>query len=311
MRRFFVAALAIAAVSTNAQTYFPMKEGAVLEYKYLDDKGKPMRNEFREERYTRFTVDKVWGDSVANVSIEEPLLKRFANWKSLSTMVEDVNYGDVRVRSNGVVTENLQMMMPYPEIFPRLNSEEENIRFKVDVEAASQLPRELKAGDELPEERYRWTFSSYLAEDADDEIKEQMLDMMDAMAKQMDAIGLKSDKPTNLVFAESIVVPNRKVVGMETVETPAGKFKCWKITWEMVGPSERMVGMPTREEIEEAVIALGGNASDVRGMRPSNSTLLTEYVDYVSPEIGLVRREKRNFRGNKIEETIELTTYKR
>lgn len=59
VREILMAGLLFVAGAAEAHSFIPMREGVVLEYKYYDDKGRALRNEWDDERWLRLTVEKV------------------------------------------------------------------------------------------------------------------------------------------------------------------------------------------------------------------------------------------------------------
>lgn len=64
MKKLLFTLVALVATNAGAQTFFPMKQGAVLEYEYRDGKGHPMRDKWRNGRWLRMTVEQTWGDTL-------------------------------------------------------------------------------------------------------------------------------------------------------------------------------------------------------------------------------------------------------
>ncbi len=284
--------LLLTAAPVGAQTFFPIKKGVVLEYKYYNAKGKPLRNAWRNERFLRFTVEETWGDSIANVAIESDGLERALGITELKSAAANINYGDVSVTEDALTFENMQWIFPaLPAFFDNFyeGGEVESI-YKAELSATSRLPKELKIGDVLPDEEYHALFTEEPIDDSEeeDEDKEFMYFLMER--------GL--DWPTKADISVDAVVRNRRVEAFERVKVRAGEWECWKISYEVVGPMEKIVGMPTKEEMEAAGLYMNFN---------SEVTTIIKYIDYISPEVGLVKRDKFNFRGNKVEETMELT----
>lgn len=291
MRKTLLICLLILGCEVAGAQFIPMRKGAVLEYKYLDGKGRALRDAWRNERFLRMTVEDVWGDSVANVAIENEALKRLSgNWM-VKDAVADLAYGDVRVTADGVTLDNMQWIFSgTPEFFSHLPEdmpEDESERvmpFGVDVDALHFLPAKMAAGDSLPEERYTVIWRENLTEKGMEYRREYFDEMREYMQGEF-----KGSLAMDLSF--KAVIRNRRVEGLERVAVPAGEWECWKLSYEVVGPMEEIIGLPNmfRRETAPPVI---------------------RYVDYMSPEVGLVKREKLNYRGNKVEETMVLTSVK-
>lgn len=299
----------------SAQTYFPMREGATLEYKYYDDKGRALKDDWRKERWTRLTVDKMWGDSVANVAVEDGVLVQLAKDKLWEPAVESLGYGDVRQTATGTTMDNVQLLMPFPALLiNNFKGGPEGGRLGVEISNSSTLPRELNVGDTLPEEHYRWTYQTFFDSSLSAEEREQYEQMVreeqDNAAGQIEELGLKSKTSSTYTLTSSIVVRGRVVEGRETVQTPAGEFECWKITYEMVGPSERLLGFPTYEEVIDAIVSAGGTPDNINGYIGPSNGVITKYVDYIAPSVGLVRREKLSDTGRRVKEVTVLEKLK-
>jgi hypothetical protein len=310
-----IAAFAAAVSPVDAQTYFPMKKGAVLEYKYFDSDGKPLRDRYRNERWTRFGVEEVWGDSVANVVIENETFARLTGVEAARDVIDGISYGDVRVTPTATVFENI-MWTFMPESLAitsadhdkaidqneMLKSVSEGVRILATVSATVSLPRELHVGDELPEVRYQAVFAEELPEETlakrtelIDQAKQQIaqidLGALDPSVRDMFELVNEMDVSKPTATTQTAVIRNRRVVAQERL----GGYDCWKITYDIVGPTERTPGMPR--------FKVGAN-----GMLQRDESVppIFGYVDYISPEVGLVKREKLNFRGNKVEEVMSL-----
>ncbi len=286
--------LLLVAVPASAQSFFPMKKGAVLEYKYYDDKEKPLRDQWRNERWIRFTVDEVWGDSVANVTVENEAMARLAKNVLVQQAIADISYGDVRVTDRGVEFDNMQWLFTgIPAMFTSMPGEMpeealENITpYRAELTAAHFLPANMAVGDLLPDERYELLFIEQVTE----ELKEKREEQFSEAESEMMMHGETASLPRQINFSSKAVISNRKVEAFEKATTPAGTFDCWKISYEVVGPTESVVGIPEQFNIQ-------------------NTPTIFKYVDYISPEVGLVKREKMNYRGNKAEETMLLVSVK-
>ncbi len=292
MKNIFLLLLLVS-FSATAQTFFPMRKGAVLEYKYRDEKGKTLRDSWRNERFLRFTVEEIWGDSVANVVVENEAFERYAKNTSIQPAIADLCYGDVRVTPQEVIFDNMQWLFTgippenfayMPEELPKGDKYFEGFTFRVRADAVSTLPRELHAGDSLPDWRYEVVYREEITEELAARRKESYAEMEEIM---MSEFGERWKAPETMGISLTASVNNRYVVGKEMVTVPAGEWECWKITYEVVGPTERNIGIPER-------------------FQPRVAPVVTKYVDYMSPEVGLVRREKMNGTGRKVEEMMEL-----
>jgi hypothetical protein len=91
---------------------------------------------------------------------------------------------------------------------------------------------------------------------------------------------------------------NRKVEAFEKVETQAGAFDCYKITYELV--------------VSDAnpFVIIHSDGMGVGGFPQQNAPEGIKCIDWLSPEVGLVKREKYNARG-KLQEVVQLESYTR
>ncbi len=316
---FLTAILTVAILPVSAQTFFPMKKGTVLEYKYYDDKGKPLRDQWRNERWTRLTVEDTWGDSIANIVIANETFERLAGVEALRETIDGISYGDVHTTPTEVVFENvLWFFMPEnllkasADMDEMLKSNEmmramsEGSKTTVTLSATASLPRELHVGDVLPDVRYEAVYKEEVLEEALAKRQDIMNTAKETIAHiNLDAInidestratleavmGMDLSKPT--ATTQTAMISNRRVVAFEKV----GDYDCWKITYRIVGPTEHTPGIPR--------FKIGANGMPELDQTPP---AITDYIDYISPEVGLVKREKLNFRGNKVEEVMKLTS---
>ncbi len=302
MRHTILFVMALTVMSAGAQTFIPMKKGTVLEYKYYNNKGKQLRNEYRDERWLRFTVDEVWGDTVANITVENENIARFAVMnKPLKRTTTELAYGDVSVTAAGVTFDNMRWLFPQvPSVFHfytvsdngknytggHFGSDGESY-YRVELSAASFLPHELHVGDKLPDEQYRALFVEVMSE--------KKLESREQLQDDLREHFNDNAPPASINIDDRASIINRRVEAFENVSVPAGVFECWKISYELVKPEFKVLGIPEEQLIKENIISDG----------PPE---ITKYIDYISPEVGLVKREKLNFRRNKAEETMVLTT---
>jgi hypothetical protein len=288
----------LAAVPAGAQTFFPMQKGAVLEYRVQDRKGKALRDSWKNERWMRLTVEELWGDSVANVVIENETFERLAKDTTLVGVVEGLSYGDVVVKADEVVFDNL-MWTFIPTRFSDYGYDE---KYTVSPVSSASLPKDMNVGDSLPNVHYRAIFYEQLT-DSLKRVREEWRSGEHSIEAHFRRAGMEPPKtPLTYDYEHRATITGRRVVAMETIETPAGEFECYRVTYKMVGPTQRSIGhynYSIRNGIPEAV------------RDDEKPPVVTEYIDYISPEVGLVRRDKLNFRGNRAEETMILTTIKR
>ncbi len=286
-------------LATVAQTFIPMQKGAVLEYKYYDAKGKPLRDQWRNVRWLRFTVDEVWGDSVANVTIESEAMARLSKNILVQQAIADISYGDVRVTAAGVEFDNMQWLFTgIPAMFALLPGDmseevqkealDEIAPYRAELSATHFLPADMAVGDSLPDERYELIYREQVTEELK---KKRDKEYAETEGEMMMARGETVSLPRRIDLSSKAVIRNRRVEAFEKATTPAGTFDCWKISYEVVGPTESVVGFPPQMNMER-------------------TTPMVKYVEYVSPEVGLVKREKMNYRGNKAEETMVLESIK-
>ncbi len=181
------------------------------------------------------------------------------------------------------------LIPPFPAMFNSL-SEDENTAYRLELSATSQLPRKLNIDDSLPDETWQALFKEVLGEEEANKRKAQL----DRMKSEMEMAGEEMPlRSTTIDFDYKASVTNRKVEDKKIVTTPAGEWECWAIGYDVVGPSTSITGLP--KERQEVM---------------SGTPVITRYIDYLSPEVGLVKREKMNFRGNKVEETMVLESVK-
>lgn len=304
MKHLFLLALALTVMSAGAQTFIPMRKGAVLEYKYYNAKGKLLNDEFRKTRFLRFTVDEVWGDTVANVTVENEYLARFAVMNEpLKRTTTELAYGDVSVTAEGVTFDNMRWLFPQvPSVFHFYTVSDNGKNYtgghfgsdgksyyRVEVSATSHLPRELHVGDKLPDEQYRALFVEVMSE--------KKLESREQLQDDLRVHFNDNAPPASLNIEDRASIINRRVDAFEKVSVPAGEFECWKISYELVKPEFKVLGIPEEQLLKENIIS-------------DNLPLIVKYIDYISPEVGLVKREKLNFRGNKVDEVMVLESIK-
>lgn len=293
------------AAAASAQV--PMRQGAVLEYAYTDSKGKELRDEWRNTRFLRMTVDQVWGDSVANVHIDNENFTRLNKHEAIEEFIGDLQWGDVLRTADGWSLENMQWMVsPLMSMFRMLGNDiapdethNRDVMFRPTLTASSYLPRELHVGDSLPDEQVKVVWEQVLSDEAQREMDARLEEINSRMAER----GMGS-MPKKFDFVISASITDRRVVGFEKVKTPAGEFECWKIAYNLVGPKEGIAGMPDFSTFLDGMD--GGGAHMTTRMGGGGGTLVTPCVDYISLEVGLVRRERMNDSGKKIAEIMEL-----
>lgn len=276
-------------------SFAPARKGAVLTYGYYDVKGKVLRDDYKDVRFLRFMVEEVWteGDTVVNFAIENEALARKIDFVLLKPAIEGLSYGDVRVTPTEVVFENMQWLFsPLPGWFAWLGEYDDVDHYGTyvleELSATSRLPRVMNIGDALPDENFRALFVEKLSEKM---VEERERDREER--EVMRGFGRASrQRPIADSYEVTAKVRNRRVEGLERVSVPAGEWECWKISYESVGPVEKRVGMEWMHD-------------DEREVAPA-----VKHVDYVSPEIGLVKREVYNNRGRKVVEIMQLDSIK-
>lgn len=316
-------ALLVVPLMAQENYYFPAKKGARLTYKFYNAKGKPLKDDFKNERWMTFTVDEVWPETngaVMNVTVRNQSYDRFASVKSIARLMEDVSYGDVKVAGDSVTLDNVLtqgMMTPYPDHFTYMASdrnlargnddedEEEGEVQSVELTALYTYPREMKVGDQLPDrEVFNGRYITELSEKAKAERDEQMKEI-DMELRMMGHGGMgHGGSMSEPAFYIKAKMKDRKVEAQEKVTTPAGTFDCYRISYKFVR-DEGLEGM------ENFSMGMGGGMYAVvtMGGGPAPEPEGTKYVEWISPEVGLVKREKYNPRGKKVEETMVLEEY--
>lgn len=275
----------------SAQTYFPMREGAVLEYRYYNDKGKALRDAWRNERFTRLMVEKMWGDSIANVAIENETFERLKGDYYLGDIIDATSYGDVVVREGEVLFENVMWtFIPWELDTCDRSPESLKTNFEVAMSSTARLPRVLNIGDSLPEVRYKAIFTERVSPEELSKRKNREPGEFEMMLTEQ---GTKFNlSPTERV-EENGVVRGRRVVGHETV----GRYDCFKIEYELVGPAISSSTRPSSVSFIDGVASVDYDYP---------APMVIKYADYISPEVGLVRREKMNGTGRRVEEIMQL-----
>lgn len=233
---------------------------------------------------------------MANVLVDnENLARPAAANEPMKRTVSEMSYGDISITEEGVIFENMWWIFPQiPYIFNFYLIEPNGILngdifcsdgdsyYRVELSATSFLPHELQVGDKLPDERY----SALFVEELSERQRKMRKELSGSYALRT---GDKLPVTSNIQDRASIV--NRRVDAFLSITVPAGDFECWKISYESVKPETKMLGLP--EGVDTFV----------------TDPMATKYIDYLSPEVGLVKREKLNWRG-KVEETMVLETIK-
>ena len=294
-------------VAAQDKTYFPATKGAELTYKYYNARGKALKDEYKKERWMKFTVEEVWPEQdgmVINVAIGNETLDRLAADEGFKATVDNLSYGDVKIADGMVTTDNMQWIVSsIPEFFSYIKGED--MKYRLELAALSSFPQEMAVGDTLPGENImeaKWY--EMLTEEEKQEREESMKEFrmeFQAMGGHFYGSGadFSSDRP---IFTVTATTRNRKAEAVETVVTPAGTFECYKITYEVVRPDNG--GFGSISVVFHGDMMMGG--PHMRQQEDPSD----KYADWVSPEVGLVKREKYNQRG-KVTERMILETYKK
>ena len=301
-----LSALCAAGVSAQAQDncYFPTRKGAELSYKYYNARGKELKNQWKDKRWMKFVVEEVWPSDdgmVINVGISNDIIGRMAKTPTLELAAENFAYGDVKIEGDRVTLDNMQWLADViPEMFLYMMGSgwTSDSQYQVDVIAQTTFPRLMTVGEELPDENI---LDARYSEVLTPEQQAERDEMMKEMRAEMEVIS----RANNFTVAGDFSISakgqtrKRKVEAFEKVETPAGAFDCYKITYELIVP-DRMFGGGMIVFHDGG--AMGGNRFEQQE-QPG-----IKYADWISPEVGLVKREKYNDRG-KLQEVMRLESY--
>ena len=300
--------LCAGAASAQEKYYFPATKGAELTYKYYNQRGKALKDQWKKERWMKFVVEDVWPQDngmVINVGVGNEVIERLAGSKSLAAVAENMAYGDVKIEGDSVTLDNMQWVADVvPEMFSYISSgREEGPTFGVTLTALSSFPRNMQVGDVLPDENILDAkYEEIVSEEVQAERQARMKEMEAEFMAMAPGFGRMGSMPTSFSISAKAQTRNRKVEAMETVQTPAGSFECYKITYELVIPNSGF-GLGMR------MIHVGPDGmmmGDDREPEPEG----IKYADWISPEVGLVKREKYNNRG-KLQEMMRLESYKK
>lgn len=291
-------------IASAQEPFFPMKEGTVVEYEFKDAKGRALRDQWRAERWMRLNVEQVWGDTLANVHIENQELERLGKFEQLVPIIADLQYGDVLSTKTGVSFDNVQWYFsPVHQIFSYMRDdgrsytpEDERDKFHPVLSTTSHLPRGLKAGDTLPDEQIKVLYEHTMGEKKQARMRE-VADEINVETQMEGRLDFKMPDRFDLTVTGSIT--DRRVEGQEKVQTTAGEFECWKIAYNIVGPKHGVAGLPDKY-VNLGDEPMGGNPDS-----PAPPTI-TPMIDYVSPLVGLVRRETLSDNCKKVVEVMEM-----
>lgn len=306
-----LSALCVAGVSAQDNCYFPTRKGAELSYKYYNARGKAIKDQWKNERWMKFKVEDVWpgedGGMVINVGIGNETIERMAKSRTLSPVAENLSYGDVKIEGDRVTLDNIQWLAEVtPEWFTYMlaNETETSSQYEVNLMAQTSFPRNMSVGQELPDEEIlNAKYKEILTQEQQAERDKQMQEMKDEMKAITASVGgaMVGGSFGDFSISAKGNTRNRKVEAFEKVETPAGTFDCYKITYELVVPTGGFGGF---------IGSVGMNFDPMMGggfpqqQEPDG----VKYADWISPEVGLVKREKYNGRG-KLQEVMRLEAY--
>lgn len=309
--------ICVGAASAQEKTYFPTTKGAELTYKYYNARGKALKDEWKNERWMKFTVEDIWPQEdgmVINVAVRNETIDRIAKKKPLETAAEDLSYGDVKIEGGTVTTDNMQWLVdPMPNYLSYL-PDDHKIPYRVELAALSSFPREMAVGDTLPDEdMYDAQWKEVLTEEQiaeREKAMEEMKDRMKELEMEMMSVGGRvlfsgSSSGSTAGITVKASTRNRKIEAVETVVTPAGTFECYKMTYELVRPGGSGFGGMSITVMHGGGMMMGGPH-----MMGQQQTPADKYTDWISPEVGLVKREKYNERG-KVQERMVLESYKK
>lgn len=271
-----IIAILVAAAPGMAQNYyFPAVKGAQLTYKHYDERGRQMKDKDRKPVWTTFTVEDVWpgenGGMVINVLIENQQTAGINRKVYEGAYVDNMIFGDVKIEGDSVVLDNMQgLLLRALGNIPRKNANYESVEIKMN--AVMVFPRELHVGLELPD---RTVLDASVKMNQTSEAAERDREMLMAIYAEAGIFRDPGNKASVYSYA-SATIKNWRVEGEEKVETPAGVFECYKITY-----------------ILEAYYS---------------SIMEIAYAEWISPQVGLVKKVEYA-RKDKVAETMVLESY--
>lgn len=305
-----LAALCAAGVSAQAQDncFFPTRKGAELSYKYYNARGRELRNQWRDKRWMKLVVEDVWPSEdgmVINVGVGNDLIDRMAKTHMLGQAAGDLAYGDVKIEGNRVTYDNIQWLanvLPEHFLYIFAHDNKDSQQYRLELMAQNTFPRQMAVGDTLPDEdvldaKYIELLTPEQQAKRDETMKEIQNEI--EVLKHSSGISIVGSFGDFSITAKGRTI-NRRVEALEKVETPAGVFDCYKITYELIMP-DNLSGMYI------TVMHGGGNMMMNDGPRRQEPEGV-RYADWISPEVGLVKREKYNDRG-KLQEMVQLESY--
>lgn len=284
MRKVLTVILAIFCIAPGkAQNYFfPIRPGAKLTYKHYDARGNQLKSD-RKPMWTEFTVEEVWPEDNGDITINVLILNQHTSGpdagKYEPAYIDNIIYGDVKIRGDSLILDNMhsQLLLIYDGKIPPKSKDVASVEITMD--AACTLPRELKPGMELPDRKILdINIRSSLSEAKQQELANVAL-----------SVGVDYNQAINFGAGDfnmkrSIIMKKWRAEALEDVETPAGTFGCYKITYELEDKEAYGIG-------HQRVISID------------------PYAEWISPEIGLVKKVKYSRNGKKAEETMLLESY--
>lgn len=246
----FIFVLGFVCASVGAQTgsFVPTKKGMECIYKYFDAKGKPeIVKGTKEEAYLRQTVVDVTQEGDAThitMSCESNLLN---NIEHAEQIIEDLKNLQFRIQDNVLYADNIMARTSalYSSEFEKMSAGD--MKVDVNIEAQQlQMPLSLSVGQTL----------------ADEDVTKTTIKMTGVM---------------NMTFYTTTSYKNRKVEAIEDVNTPAGTFNCFKISYDL--------------EVNMDM-----------GMMKQGSA--QKMIEWLSPEIGMVKTEQYDKKGKLSSSTV-------
>jgi len=237
--------------------FVPQKVGTTYSYSYYDKKGKPVKtSKSKQEAFTRCTVEEVFmsnDTTVIQVLLESNLLDDIKGGKEKTdnevenALLSDIQNMKFKIYNNILYADNLfgntnQMM---EKTFGEMLKGNVQMDMKIDIQPV-KLPINLSVGETLPDE--------------------ESMKMV-----------YKISSPMNMSMSTINTLKNRKIIANEDVDTPAGTFNCFKLSYD-----------------SELV-------QDMGIMKQSNTE---KVIEWLSPKLGAVKIERYNKKGNLISTMI-------
>lgn len=269
---------------TSQSYYFPVQKGAQLAYKHYDSRGREARDDDKKPMWTTYTVEDVWhrddGNITINVLIENQQTFGLDRTIYEGVYIDNMIYGDVKIMGDSVILDNMHGLLlrglgNVPQKDPTYE------RMKIKMDAVMSFPRELYVGLTLPDRTVMYAeITKYNTLKEAQRIYNEWNSALISMG--INDLSPLSDFMTSFGRRRA-EIKNWRVDKQENITTPAGSFNCYKITYDL-------------EEYE------------LRGYMHVSSLLITSRIEWVSPEIGLVKREEY-LRKNKVNQTMLLESY--